>query len=195
MMFQNTCFMISCYDLATLPDDFGAEMIFLGRSNVGKSSLINALCQKKILARTSKTPGRTQCLNVFSIGEDSRLVDAPGYGFAKVPLSVKQSWEKLVLSYLKKRNSLQVVVIVMDIRHPLQPADVKWLNMLVGSPLQLVVVLNKADCLGKMQQKKAYVEVEKYCRELSLFANIVTVSCKKRDGVSQLKNLLIDFLI
>lgn len=190
-MFQNATFMTSCYDLSTMPDDVGVEMIFLGRSNVGKSSLINALCQKKILARTSKTPGRTQCLNVFSIGEEVRLVDAPGYGFAKVPMVVKQAWQKLILSYFKTRESLRVIVIVMDVRHPLQPADVEWLSMLSGSPISLVVVLNKSDCLGRMQQKKSCDVVERYCRARSLFANIVLVSCKKKEGIGALRELLL----
>lgn len=191
-VFQNASFVTSCYDLKTMPADVGSEIIFLGRSNVGKSSLINALCQKKLLARTSKTPGRTQCLNVFSVDENRRFVDAPGYGFAKVPMSVKQAWQRLVLAYFKKRTSLRAVVVVMDIRHPLQPADLEWLGLLAGSPVSWVVVLNKRDCLGRMQQKKSYDLVERYCRENNVFANILIVSSRTGDGIDVLRDLLVD---
>ena len=163
-----------------MPDDVGSELIFLGRSNVGKSSLINRLCEKKVLARTSKTPGRTQCLNIFSIGESSRLIDAPGYGFAKVPEAVKRQWQVLITGYFRSRESLQGVVIVMDIRHPLQPKDREWLDLVGGVRVPVVVVLNKMDCLGRMQQKKSYSLVERYCRQHAVAAKIISTSC--RDG-------------
>lgn len=182
MSFRSAQFLTSCYRLDSLPDDHGAEVIFLGRSNVGKSSLINALCRRRLLARTSKTPGRTQCLNVFDIGDDARLVDAPGYGFAKVPVAVKKQWQSLIVRYCETRSSLRLIVLVMDIRHPLQPADREWLELLGGGTVMLAIILNKADCLGRMQQKKAHDQVEKHCRSERIPAHLFRVS--SREGVA-----------
>ena len=148
-MFRGATFIDSCYSVSTLPSDVGSEVIFWADSNVGKSTLINKLCEKKLLARTSKTPGRTQCLNIFSIGQDARLVDAPGYGFAKVPDAIKKQWHHLITSYCRDRACLKLIVIVMDIRHPLQPVDKEWLDMLGGGVTSVLIVLNKMDCLGR----------------------------------------------
>lgn len=187
MIFHSAHFVTSCYRLDTLPDDEGAEVIFLGRSNVGKSSLINALCGRKLLARTSKTPGRTQCLNVFNIGDDARLVDAPGYGFAKVPIAVKKQWQSLIVKYCQTRASLRMIVLVMDIRHPLQPADREWLDSLGGGPVLLAIILNKSDCLGRMQQKKAHDQVEMYCRNARIPAHLFRVSTREGTAINELK--------
>lgn len=195
IVFKNAHFITSCYQLNNLPPDTGGELIFLGRSNVGKSSLINKLCGQKLLARTSKTPGRTQCLNVFAIGADVRLVDAPGYGFAKVPLALKQQWQKLIVEYCQTRACLRAIVIVMDIRHPLQPYDQEWLSLLAGSHVPVVVVLNKIDCLGRMQQKKSMTVVERYCREHDYPVRLASVSCRLGDGVDTLRTHLADLLV
>lgn len=194
-MFKNADFITSCYQLTALPEDEGGELIFLGRSNVGKSSSINRLCGKKVLARTSKTPGRTQCLNVFSIGESARLVDAPGYGFAKVPEAVKRQWQGLIMGYCQSRESLRGVVVVMDIRHPLQPKDREWLDLVGGVGVPVVVVLNKMDCLGRMQQKKSYGLVERYCREHAVAVKIMLISCRDGTGVDMLREYLTDLLL
>lgn len=194
-MFTNAHFVTSCYQLSSLPPDEGGELIFLGRSNVGKSSLINKLCGKKLLARTSKTPGRTQCLNVFSIGAEARLIDAPGYGFAKVPLAMKQQWQKLIVSYCQSRGCLRAIVIVMDVRHPLQPFDQEWLSLVSTAEVPVVVVLNKLDCLGRMQQKKSMMQVEQYCRQHHYPVRLAGVSCRSGDGVDSLRQHLKDLFI
>ncbi len=187
MIFQTARFINSCYDLAALPPDDGTEVIFLGRSNVGKSSLLNALCGRRLLARTSKTPGRTQCLNVFEISATARLVDAPGYGFAKVPETVKKQWQSLVMRYCQTRESLRLIVLVMDIRHPLQPADREWLDLLGGSAVTLAIVMNKSDCLGRMQQRKSHDLVEKYCRDALMPVNLFRSSSRSGKGIDELR--------
>jgi GTP-binding protein len=116
-------FAISAPTLRECPPDTGSEVAFAGRSNAGKSSAINALTDNHKLARTSKTPGRTQLLNFFAIDAEHRLVDLPGYGFAKVPLAVKQEWQRHLEDYLSRRECLRGLVLLMDIRHPLQPFD------------------------------------------------------------------------
>lgn len=193
-MFKGATFIDSCYSVSSLPSDDGSEVIFLGRSNVGKSTLINKICEKKLLARTSKTPGRTQCLNIFSIGQDMRLVDAPGYGFAKVPDAIKKQWHQLITSYCRDRECLKLIVIVMDIRHPLQPADKEWLDMLGGGVTSVMIVLNKMDCLGRMQQKKACDLVEQYCRSHSIPAHLFKASGRNGSEVGSLREFMADIL-
>src|SRR5690606_52378 len=140
-------FLKSAPTLKECPDDIGAEVAFAGRSNAGKSSAINALTRQGKLARTSKTPGRTQLVNFFTLGPDKRLVDLPGYGYAKVPLAMKREWDRHLADYLQHRQSLKALVLLMDIRHPLQEYDwqmVRWAGE-GGLPMQLL--LTKADKL------------------------------------------------
>ena len=122
-------FTISAPDIRRLPADSGIEVAFAGRSNAGKSSALNTLTNQRSLARTSKTPGRTQLINIFEIAENKRLVDLPGYGFAKVPMEMKKKWQKALGEYLEKRECLKGLVILMDIRHPLKDLDmdlIQW---------------------------------------------------------------------
>lgn len=122
------------------------------------------------------------------------MVDAPGYGFAKVPEVVKQQWKALITGYFQSRESLYGVVIVMDIRHPLQPKDREWLDLVGGVGVPVVVVLNKMDCLGRMQQKKAYGLVERYCRQHAVAVKIMSTSCQDGAGVGLLRDYLTDLL-
>ena len=123
LQFNRANFLTSATNLSQCPPDTGAEVAFCGRSNSGKSSAINALTRKKSLARTSKTPGRTQMINFFSINESCRLVDLPGYGYAKVPTAVKQHWEKHLDEYLRARSCLKGAILLVDIRHPIKEFD------------------------------------------------------------------------
>ena len=129
--FQSAEFITSAPSLKQCPDDVGCEVAFAGRSNAGKSSAINTLTRNKNLARTSKTPGRTQMINFFQLGEDQRLVDLPGYGYAKVPVAMKAQWDRHMAEYLQARKSLGGLILLMDIRHPLQDYD---RQMLTGLP-------------------------------------------------------------
>ena len=124
-IFVNINFLLSALEVASLPKDTGSEVALCGRSNSGKSSVLNALANNKNLARTSKTPGRTQSLNVFSLEENHaiRVIDLPGYGFAKVSKQERKKWGFLINNYLSKRKSLKGLVIIMDIRHPLKESD------------------------------------------------------------------------
>ena len=183
-------FTISAPDIRRLPDDTGVEVAFAGRSNAGKSSALNTLTRQKSLARTSKTPGRTQLINVFEIAENKRLIDLPGYGFAKVPLEMKKKWQKALGEYLEKRECLQGLVVLMDIRHPLKDLDRDLIEWAVDSDLPVLCLLTKSD---KLSQGKASAEVLKVKKTLaSLNGNIEVqaFSSLKRTGFDQANQVI-----
>lgn len=192
--FQNAAFLRSCYHYSDLPEDEGSEIIFLGRSNAGKSTLLNVLCKQNALARVSKTPGRTQCLNVFQCCSGARFIDAPGYGFAKVERAMMSDWQRVIAHYCMQRRSLKTMVLIMDCRHPLQQNDKDWLDLLANNThkVRLIVVLGKADKLSKMQQNKQRVFVEGYLRAVSITAEVMVVSAKKGLGVVALTTRLLE---
>lgn len=154
-------FITSAARLSQCPPDEGWEIAFCGRSNAGKSSAINFVTGNKKLARTSKTPGRTQLINFFSLGEDRRLVDLPGYGYAKVPESMRAAWRKHIDDYLRGRRSLVGLVLVMDIRHPLKEFDWMMINWAGEAGLRLHVLLTKCDKLKRGAQQAALLSVRK----------------------------------
>jgi GTP-binding protein len=173
--FRKAEFLISAPDIAHLneylPGDVGVEIAFAGRSNAGKSSALNLLTEQKI-ARTSKTPGRTQLINVFKLDKHRRLVDLPGYGFAQVPLALKKKWQLALGEYLLKRNCLGGVVVLMDIRHPLKDLDMQMIEWAVESDIPVLALLTKADKLGQSDRMKMVNEVRK---KLSHFDDAVKV--------------------
>lgn len=146
--YHNTRFLISLPDIAYLPLDNGIEIAFAGRSNSGKSSAINAIVNKKKLARTSRTPGCTKLINIFEVEPGVRLVDFPGYGFAKVPKLIKTKWKKVLNTYLKTRNNLKAIVILMDIRHPMQNLDQLILKWAIEANTPVLILLSKSDKLS-----------------------------------------------
>lgn len=175
----------SAHDLAQLPQDSGREVAFAGRSNAGKSSAINALTDHHGLAHTSKTPGRTQLLNFFSLDAEHRLVDLPGYGYARVPAEVKRHWDQLINDYLQRRRSLVGMVLVMDIRHPLTDFDRQLIQWCAVAHLPLHILLTKAD---KLRRGPALAEAQKVRRELASQSGEVTVqtfSALKKEGVEE----------
>lgn len=188
--YQRASFLTSAPDIKALPADEGIEVAFAGRSNAGKSSALNTLTRQNSLARTSKTPGRTQLINTFGLDADRRLIDLPGYGFAKVPLAVKEKWQKSLAEYLMKRDSLKGLVVLMDIRHPLKDLDQDLISWAVGSELPVLVLLTKADKLGPGARKKVVLEV----REAALaFMGDVTVqafSSLNKLGLPELEQVL-----
>lgn len=147
--FNQARFMVSSPSLAKCPEDVGAEVAFVGRSNAGKSTSLNTITQQKSLARTSKTPGRTQLINFFQLNDDYRLVDLPGYGFAKAPLAVKKQWERFITDYLQNRQSLAGIVMAMDVRHPMKDYDAQMLTWAAEVELPVHVLLTKADKLSR----------------------------------------------
>ena len=170
---------------ADLPSDGAVEVAFAGRSNVGKSSAINAITGRKALARTSKTPGRTQTINFFTLGEDARLVDLPGYGYARVPQAMRDAWRALVADYLESA-SVVAVVVVMDARHPLTPLDQQLLGWLGDVPRLLL--LSKADKLSRHEQVKLLTSVRSRDRATLLFSSVT------KQGVEEARDLLEQWL-
>ncbi len=150
-----------------MPEDIGSEVAFAGRSNVGKSSVINKITQRRSLARTSKLPGRTRELNYFSYADDIHLVDLPGYGYARVNASMQKDWANLIEYYLRERNSLKGVFLIMDIRHPLGKFDQMMLDYCASYDLPFHVLLNKADKLSRNAGLNAMHEVKKQLRPLN----------------------------
>lgn len=146
--YQATRFLTSAAALDQLPPDQGQEIAFSGRSNAGKSSVINALCHQKRLAYVSKTPGHTQMLNAFEVTQNKRLIDLPGYGYAKVPPEFQHRWQQLVTTYLHHRQSLCGIMLITDIRHALTESDWQMLAWCTRQTLPVHIVLNKADKLA-----------------------------------------------
>ena len=157
---QQAKFLISAAKVEQCPEDIGIEVAFAGRSNAGKSSAINTLTHNN-LARTSKTPGRTQLLNFFSLDEQRRLVDLPGYGYAKVPLPLKQHWQQHLEAYLSSRESLAGIVLTMDVRHPLTPFDVLMLDWASSCQMPIHILLSKADKLTFGAAKNTLLKIQK----------------------------------
>lgn len=191
-IYQRATFLQSAAKLNQCPSSVTAEVAFAGRSNAGKSSAINTLTANKKLARTSKTPGRTQLINYFSIDDERSLVDLPGYGYAKVPLSMKREWQKNLSQYLQQRKVLKGLVIVMDIRHPMQDFDTMMLNWAMEGEMPVHILLTKSDKLKKGPAKSTLLAVEKHLRDANV-DDLVTVqqfSALKNQGIAELVTVL-----
>ncbi len=185
-LYHQAKFINSSPDLKSTPPDTGLEIAFAGRSNAGKSSAINTLTRQTGLARTSKTPGRTQALNFFEINEQQRFVDLPGYGYAKVPLPVKKKWHELMDTYLTKRKSLCGMVLVMDVRHPLTEFDWQMIEWCQHAELPLHIILTKADKLNFGAAKNVMLQIEKELRELPMPLSLQLFSSLKKMGVDEI---------
>jgi|TARA_B100000929_G_scaffold241365_1_gene198612 GTP-binding protein len=188
--------MISAPTLALCPDDTGAEVAFAGRSNAGKSSAINALTRQNALARTSRTPGRTQLINFFTVMNDTsrRLVDLPGYGYAKVPEAVKLEWQQHLSDYLRGRFSLRGLVLLMDVRHPLTEFDQMMLDYADQRGMPVHILLTKADKLKRGPASAALQKVRSRLREWEDLVSVQLFSSLKRDGVDMLSQKLDQWL-
>ncbi|MGB0986125.1 MAG: ribosome biogenesis GTP-binding protein YihA/YsxC [Pseudoalteromonas spongiae] len=186
-------FTISAPDIRKLPADTGVEVAFAGRSNAGKSSALNTLTQQKSLARTSKTPGRTQLINVFEIGDNQRLIDLPGYGFAKVPLEMKKKWQKALGEYLEKRECLKGLVVLMDIRHPLKDLDMDLIQWAVDSELPILCLLTKSDKLSQGKVSAEVLKVKKTLQSLNGDIKVQAFSSLKKLGMPQANTVICDW--
>jgi len=190
---QQAKFLLSSPDLAHLPPDRGAEVAFAGRSNAGKSSALNALCGQKALARTSKTPGRTQQLVFFTLDDDRRLVDLPGYGFAKVPFEVQAKWQKTLDRYLANRQCLNGLVLLMDIRHPLKEYDQQMLEWCDFQQMPVLVLLTKSDKLKRGPAQATLLQVSKACQSFPL-CQVRLFSASTNVGVDEARQIIADWL-
>ncbi|MCK4674931.1 MAG: YihA family ribosome biogenesis GTP-binding protein [Gammaproteobacteria bacterium] len=183
--YRQARFLISAGNAKQFPPE-GSEVAFAGRSNAGKSSAINTLCDNKGLARTSKTPGRTRLVNFFELDEDHRLVDLPGYGFAKVPVAMKNEWQKLMTQYLSDQQALNGLVIIMDIRHPLNDYDWQMLEWCDHYQLPAHVLLTKADKIKRGAQQNSLLKTRKLLKEADINATVQTFSALKKTGLDEL---------
>ncbi|MGR6774205.1 ribosome biogenesis GTP-binding protein YihA/YsxC [Pectobacterium brasiliense] len=188
--YHMTRFIISAPDIRHLATDSGIEVAFAGRSNAGKSSALNTLTNQKNLARTSKTPGRTQLINLFQVVEGVRLVDLPGYGYAEVPEQMKIKWQRALGEYLQKRNSLKGLVVLMDIRHPLKDLDQQMIQWAVDVQLPVLVLLTKADKLASGARKTQLNMVREAVLPFMGDIQVEAFSSLKKLGVDKLRQKL-----
>jgi GTP-binding protein len=172
IQYEHASFLLSAANLHQLPADRGIEVAFAGRSNAGKSSALNAITQIKGLAKTSKTPGRTQLINLFRLDDERRLVDLPGYGYAKVPLDVKMRWQKTLGDYLEQRECLKGLILLMDIRHPLKDLDQQLLQWAIAGQLSVHILLTKAD---KLTRNNTLTTLRQTQKTLADYGEAVTV--------------------
>ncbi len=194
---QNAKFTISVNNWNEWPVDAGVEIAFAGRSNAGKSSSINTLSNQNRLAYVSKQPGRTQLINYFSIDEDSSLVDLPGYGYAKVPKAMKAEWDRHLAEYLQERKSLAGLILLMDIRHPLQEYDQQMLNWAAQAGLPVHILLTKSDKLKRGPAEASRLKVEKLLRDMDpgcTLLSVQTFSSLKKQGLPALEQQLSHWL-
>jgi len=183
---------LSAPSIKQCPPDIGAEVAFAGRSNAGKSSALNALTDNKKLARTSKTPGRTQLINFFDLSEQQRLVDLPGYGFAKVPKAMKQKWDKNLAEYLQKRTSLKGLILLSDIRQALQPYDWQMLTWAKEAGMAVHILLTKADKMNRGPAQSIMMKIRNELKNEGFAdtTSIQTFSATKKDGIKPLETIL-----
>ena len=194
-VYRGAKFATSAAKITQLPLDEGHEVAIVGRSNAGKSTFLNMLTGQKSLAKTSKMPGRTQLMNVFDLPiEGRRIVDLPGYGFAKVSQSMKFDWEKHLGDYLMYRESLKGVVVLMDIRHPLQDLDKMMLGALIRQQLPLHVLLTKADKISKSASLQIFRKIQNELAELGLSQCVQTFSIQQKDTLFQVVAVLNEWL-
>lgn len=191
--YRQAAFTGSVARLAQLPPDSGIEIAFAGRSNAGKSSALNALTGRRGLARTSKTPGRTQLINLFAIDDRRRLVDLPGYGYARVDQATRQRWTELLTAYLERRRALRGLVLVSDIRRGLTELDWQLLGMVVPRAVPPHLLLTKADKLGRAQAQRALDGVRRELENAGVEATLQCFSATREHGIDDLRGLLDDW--
>lgn len=192
--YRHAKFLLSAPDLRHAPPDEGAEVAFAGRSNAGKSSALNAITEQKALARTSKTPGRTQLLNFYSLDQERRLVDLPGYGYAKVSEATKRRWQQALSRYLEARRSLRGLVLLMDVRQPLTPFDQQLLAWANHAGLPTHVLLTKADKLNRGPAQSTLLQARRQLPALHPGATVQLFSALKREGLEEARRRLDDWL-
>ena len=195
-MFLKINFDRSCPAEQFFPDDEGIELAICGRSNSGKSSVLNMLANQKKLAKTSNTPGRTQSINFFNINEDSskKLVDLPGYGYAKASKKMQKEWGQQITKYMASRKSLRGIILIMDARHPLQESDLNFIAWCEQYNLPMQILLNKSDKLSKNKASQELMKcVEKTAHNL-LLDRPMLLSAKTASGAEELSKKILDWM-
>ncbi len=180
--------------LDQLPSDDGREVAFAGRSNAGKSSALNAITGRSSLARTSKTPGRTQLINLFELGDGRRLVDLPGYGFARAPEATRRRWERLIGDYLAHRASLAGIMLVLDIRRGLTDLDRRLIALVAPAQVPLHALLTKADKLKRGQATRALEAVRRELEDEGVVATLQLFSAPRGSGIDDAHGILDEWL-
>lgn len=193
-LLQQATFLTTVAHLRDLPEDALKEVAFVGRSNAGKSSAINTLAGRTRLAYVSKTPGRTQHLNYFTIAENKYLVDLPGYGFAKAPEAIRSQWEGLLAPYLQKREALVGVVLIMDSRHPLTELDQRMIDWIAPTGKPVHVLLSKSDKLSRQAATQVLRQVKEVLSKLGNNCTVQLFSSLKKTGVGEAEIVLSGWL-
>jgi len=192
--FARAEFLISCADLQQLPRDEQPEIAFAGRSNAGKSSALNTICGHKQLARVSKTPGRTQLINLFEIPNIGRFADLPGYGYAEVPAAMRKGWGQLIGNYVDVRTNLRGIILIMDIRHPLTDFDTQMLDWAQQAARPVHILLTKADKLGFGAAKNQLFKVRKELEAYEQQPTIQLFSAQTRMGLEEAHQALLKLM-
>lgn len=192
--FRHAVFLTSVPETRLAPPDEGAEVAFAGRSNAGKSSALNTISGQTALARTSKTPGRTQQINFFDLGNRQRLVDLPGYGYAKVPVAMKEKWQRSLTEYLHVRQSLRGLILLMDCRHPLTDFDRQMLTWCADTGLATHILLTKSDKLKRGPAASSLLNVRRQLPGIHPQATVQLFSALKKTGLDEARAVLNDWL-
>ncbi len=188
---SNSEFLKGVVAMDGLPAGDRIEVCFAGRSNVGKSTLINALTNRSRLARASNTPGRTQEINFFTLTDSHYLVDLPGYGYANAPLAVVEKWQRLLKQYLSGRANLRRAFVLIDTRHGIKDVDEEIMSLMDSSALTFQVVMTKADKVKEKDREKTFKQVrEKLSKHPAAFPEIVLTSSEKGDGIATLRSII-----
>lgn len=193
MAFQKATFITGAPSLKDCPDPTLPEFCFAGRSNVGKSSLINKLTNKKRLARTSNTPGKTQQMNYYLIDEDFYIVDLPGFGFAKAPKNERERWGRDIKQYLIMRESLKMIIHIVDARHEPSKLDEEFFYWMASKEKPFAVVLNKADKLSKNKLSGSVSRLKKIMSEMNIEVPVIPCSAVSGNGIDELQSLILEF--
>ncbi len=194
MEFQTARFITSAPALKDCPDESLPEFCFAGRSNVGKSSLLNKMTNKRKLARTSNTPGKTQQMNYYNIDESCYFVDLPGFGFAKVPEKERKRWGKDIQEYLKNRSTLRLILHLVDARHPPTALDEEFFFWMASNGMPFAVILTKADKLSKNKLTQSVAHTRKVLGSMNIEVPLIPSSADSGSGIDEVQKLIRDFL-
>lgn len=194
-MYNNPAtFVTSAPRLEECPPESLPEICFAGRSNVGKSSLINGLLNRKKLARTSNVPGKTQQMNYYQIGNACFFVDLPGYGYAKVPIKERNRWGRNIREYLLNRKALNLIVHLVDVRHKPTTLDEDFIFWMASNQMPFCVLLSKADKISKNKVASAKADIKKILAEMNIVVPILAYSSESKEGIKEIQDLIKEFV-